>query len=863
MSVFTYLVNGVDRSDQVALADDVQFEDCRGAGIPSFVLTIRPGALTPVCGMEVRVQETVGGTTRTLFTGQITRRMKAQHGVTWCYDCTVTAIKFLLTKTERIYKRYAATGYQEAVLADAPVGYWRLGEAAGTTLVDASGYGRHGSYVGGEAVTYGAAGAVHGDTAVTFNGVAGYATGPEAFPYPFRITGDLTLEFWVKEAARPARVTVLSKGFNYEFEVTLEVNGSITFYHGNGVGNFPHTIAAVGALPADGTWRHVAIVRDTVAGTIVCYINGVAQGAPVVCAHAIVAGTLATTIAREASAAAQFLAGSLDEVAIYNAALSQARILAHIAAIGEPLVSANTIASDLITFAPAGWTLAAEAGLPSFAEMVFNGVTVWEAYEQLAARIGAMLYADENYCVHLYVTTDAGVEQPDPLTSANTRFGPTLTDDYSQAVTRQHVEGQGTTLAIPASVGDTEVYPADASIFPDSGRLVARAVPEVRCTYTGRHLWRKQASPGSITAGLPTLTINSAADFPAQGWAKLAAGVYIRYHTLTQNLAGTPILLLEGAYHIQSITRAGAVATLTTVEAAPLWRNPGGSVHVDGVGTGAWGNRDFTITAWPAPNQIRFNCTGTEPNLGAVGYCYSFGGLLTALLTRSGREVTANCSAAHGLSVGRWVNITGSAEDYNGHQVVTRVSGAFGFCFETDATPEGSFAGATVCPLGWLPSVPGGSSTIEVCPVLTGAVVTAPIAAGTPVSVLAVEDDLVAQAALAALDGSDGVRVGPPISDAGLTGLAARTRAEAELTVRSTGERHMRYGSLDEKTRAGSTVTVDGVSMFGELVPGSHKIVRVRFSQLNQGPLASVVRDVETSDKRFTPADIFQQLQNG
>ena len=51
--------------------------------------------------------------------------------------------------------------YQETVLADEPIGYWRLGESEGPTATDASGNGNDGTYSGG--VAFGASGALKDD----------------------------------------------------------------------------------------------------------------------------------------------------------------------------------------------------------------------------------------------------------------------------------------------------------------------------------------------------------------------------------------------------------------------------------------------------------------------------------------------------------------------------------------------------------------------------------------------------------------------------------------------------------------------------------------------------------------------------
>lgn len=67
-----------------------------------------------------------------------------------------------------------------AVLAHSPLVYWRLGESAGGTALDASGNNRHGTYVG--APTLGTTGLLHAsaDTAVTFDGSDDHVTASNA-----------------------------------------------------------------------------------------------------------------------------------------------------------------------------------------------------------------------------------------------------------------------------------------------------------------------------------------------------------------------------------------------------------------------------------------------------------------------------------------------------------------------------------------------------------------------------------------------------------------------------------------------------------------------------------------------------------
>jgi len=75
----------------------------------------------------------------------------------------------------------APQSYRLQIMADAPFGYWRLGELTGTNAADSSGNGNNGRYSGG--FTLGQPGlppGVPGDTAVLFNGVNGRVAVPNS-----------------------------------------------------------------------------------------------------------------------------------------------------------------------------------------------------------------------------------------------------------------------------------------------------------------------------------------------------------------------------------------------------------------------------------------------------------------------------------------------------------------------------------------------------------------------------------------------------------------------------------------------------------------------------------------------------------
>ena len=841
---YTVTIAGTDRTATVDGVDDLRLEDVRGGSVPTLTVSlmgwVAPWATTPPTGGML---VTVADETRTYFTGHITAITFAPRDKTkWYHTCTVTSIKSWLDRV-RVYERYTGTTYADEVIADAPVGYWRMGEAAGTWLVDGSGHGRWGTYTG-SGVTYGATGAVTGDTAVTLDGSAGYASVADA---AYLDVGDtFTLEVWAKRAGAGAFFEVLTvKGAN---AFVLYVNNDRVVLGQSGVGNIVTSTTTI----TDTNWHHVVATKT--GATSKLYVDG-----------ADVTGTVTNlTCANTATALliganvdlGNTFHGSLDEFALYSTALSATRVTAHYAARSRTGLPAEDIAADLITLAP-DFTLDCETGLAAVDEIVFDGCTLAEAFDQLAAYLGGKWYVDESWVVHFFVTTDGTVEQPDTLTVSNVQEF-SRTEDYSQIVTRQCVEGAGTTVAVPVAVGASAICLADVSPFADSGTVNLHAGPAARIAYTGRHNYQAATTVTNPVAGTPVLYPTAVADLPASGWLFIGSSAAPVYYSDVIGTDPGAFVLLRGAYHIHSLTTVSTTATLTTDEATPLWA--GTSLIIAGPGVGDWAGT-YVMTGFPTANQVTFTFAGskTPATLSDTGICYDSGTDVTATLLRSGREVTGSCDIKHRLSVGEWVTLSGSTEvDYNGTFQVTRVPSTLCFCFELDAAPLEFVQNVTVTPVGCIPPLASATYDVTACPMLTGVTVTRAVPAGIAAHVWAQCDDTSAQTALAALDGSDGIKEGPIITDGNLTSAGAIERGIAELTVRSSKETRLSYVSQDAKTRAGTKVTANVVTP-DLTVGGTHYLTKVDFSRFRPAATA-LQRRVETSDKRFTPADLYRQL---
>jgi hypothetical protein len=211
--------------------------------------------------------------------------------------------------------------YDSTVLADSPIGYWRLGESSGTTANDSSGNGRSGTYLGG--YTLGAAGAISSsNTAVTFNNSDARA---EITSSAFQLTSSLSVEAW----ARPA----VNNGNNAIFDKTIggNTNTSYLMYIGGGKpkcrlvkGGAQFDVASGTAVTAN-AWVHIVCTYD--GANVRLYVNN-ALVATTALTGSIDTGSGVNIIGRLGGASYPFN-GQLDEVAVYSTALSATRIAAH------------------------------------------------------------------------------------------------------------------------------------------------------------------------------------------------------------------------------------------------------------------------------------------------------------------------------------------------------------------------------------------------------------------------------------------------------------------------------------------------------------------------------------------------------
>ena len=209
----------------------------------------------------------------------------------------------------------AAKSYQDTIVSDGAVAYWPLDETSGTTAFDKVGT-RHGTISGG--VTLNQAG-VNGSKCMVFDG----STGKISITSPVITPLNMSIEAWGNPASFVSSFMPFFSNrlgpSNGELFYSLANPKRLVVYEGGSGGSASGTTVL---LPD--TWHHcVALLNGT---TVTFYLNGTSDGT-VAFARASGGNTIAS-IGHEPLSASYFW-GKLQDIAIYNRALTPAEIQSH------------------------------------------------------------------------------------------------------------------------------------------------------------------------------------------------------------------------------------------------------------------------------------------------------------------------------------------------------------------------------------------------------------------------------------------------------------------------------------------------------------------------------------------------------
>lgn len=197
------------------------------------------------------------------------------------------------------------------------VGYWSFDDCKLTKATDSSGYGNIGTLtnfaLSGATSNWLTGAQAKRGCALSFDGTDDYVnTGSSAVT---QITNSpMTVSAWVKPQANNSFSRIVTRENHFIFGTN-----SGQFMFGMGTGSGWNSLASFGsdATLVDGAWQHVVAVYD--GSSARGYVNGVDVGTV---SAAMVSNTNILAIGWDAQNGSQQFAGSIDEVRIYNRALS-------------------------------------------------------------------------------------------------------------------------------------------------------------------------------------------------------------------------------------------------------------------------------------------------------------------------------------------------------------------------------------------------------------------------------------------------------------------------------------------------------------------------------------------------------------
>ena len=257
-----------------------------------------------------------------------------------------------------VHQARSIVAYPQAVLNSSPVAYWRLGESASPAVDSASAAGspqagaQNGVYAGFAATNLAQAGLRPGDI-VGSQTIAGFEMNNFAprfagnndggddvvtFADPgalnFSTNRAFTLETWVNGASsQESGAAILCKGYGGGGEqYALDVQNGVFRFFIRDNGSPPTATTTSATFGPNGTWQHLAAVYDQAGGIMRLYVNGTSAASSTPRATLLNTNHEVSIGARQGNNTSPYnlnFDGSIDEVAIYNRALTANEITTH------------------------------------------------------------------------------------------------------------------------------------------------------------------------------------------------------------------------------------------------------------------------------------------------------------------------------------------------------------------------------------------------------------------------------------------------------------------------------------------------------------------------------------------------------
>ena len=221
-----------------------------------------------------------------------------------------------------VWGNLALAAYQDEVLADNPVAYYRFEETSGTTARDTTVNSNDGTYMNGVLINQ--SGAANLGKAAKFDGIDDFVSTPRT------VSTNFTLELWINTTASSLTGTNAYEGNGLLWSdvggaandfVMAMLNNGLSFFTGN-----PDITVTSATAINDGRWHHLVATR-TQGGNVEIFVDGISRGTTTTNNNPL-DGNPSIMIGGNVLDS-RYFTGLIDEVAYYPTVLSLDRIQAH------------------------------------------------------------------------------------------------------------------------------------------------------------------------------------------------------------------------------------------------------------------------------------------------------------------------------------------------------------------------------------------------------------------------------------------------------------------------------------------------------------------------------------------------------
>ena len=293
-------------------------------------ISVSPSSATLTAGQTRQFAATVTGTTNTAVTWSVNPLIGSISASGLYTAPSVTSSQTVTVRATSVADATKSATSTVVVNPSAPppptsglVAAYSFNEGSGTTVADASGNGNTGTIVGATWTNAGRYG-----RALSFNGTSSYVNLRNRAS--LRLTGSMTWSAWVRATANPendGQIIAKSDGSAGWQLKSSPATGPHTFGVAVSGNSSSHTRRYSRTVRSLNTWYHIAGVYNAAARTLDIYVNGVLD-------NGVLRGTIPSSqynqdldvyIGRK-SGRGNYFNGIIDQVRIYNRALSAAEI---------------------------------------------------------------------------------------------------------------------------------------------------------------------------------------------------------------------------------------------------------------------------------------------------------------------------------------------------------------------------------------------------------------------------------------------------------------------------------------------------------------------------------------------------------